>query len=277
MKLGAGGSVATSAWDLARMAGCSPLYLAGLDLGYPDGATHAKGSFFEERSHGFACRFLPVETANFAALRSAGRFRVASNRGGTVLTDKRMIAYKWWFESKMREFPGLRSYNLSAGVAVSGMGEIGIGAVLALPDRRPEIDSLMDRCLGSEGERFSGESGRNLPATLARLADSLSAMEEAARRGVGLTDAFLSGRRGKEETARIIRDLDAVDRELSRSGSKEVASFIVPPVAVMTGDAATIADALMNGRRVYAEIAEAASFHSDLLKKAQARLDSAEY
>ena len=34
-RLGAGGSVSTSAWDLARLLGARPLYAAGLDLGFP--------------------------------------------------------------------------------------------------------------------------------------------------------------------------------------------------------------------------------------------------
>ncbi len=61
-KLGAGGSVATSAWDLARILGCSPICMAGLDLSFPKNQTHYKGSFFEERAISECARYMQVET-----------------------------------------------------------------------------------------------------------------------------------------------------------------------------------------------------------------------
>ncbi|HAE21741.1 MAG TPA: hypothetical protein DCG47_05380 [Spirochaetaceae bacterium] len=57
--LGAGGSVSTSAWDFARLLCCAPLYLAGLDLGFPGGKTHANASLFEQRSLADGTRLSP--------------------------------------------------------------------------------------------------------------------------------------------------------------------------------------------------------------------------
>ncbi|MFW6363842.1 MAG: motility associated factor glycosyltransferase family protein, partial [Spirochaeta sp.] len=48
-KLGAGGSVATSAFEVLRLLGCRKLFTIGLDLGFPESRTHCSGSFFEER------------------------------------------------------------------------------------------------------------------------------------------------------------------------------------------------------------------------------------
>ncbi|MDR1858383.1 MAG: DUF115 domain-containing protein [Treponema sp.] len=47
--LGAGGSVATTAWDFARSLGAREIWIAGLDLSYPGLRTHYRGALFEER------------------------------------------------------------------------------------------------------------------------------------------------------------------------------------------------------------------------------------
>ncbi|MBN2544944.1 MAG: motility associated factor glycosyltransferase family protein, partial [Spirochaetes bacterium] len=47
--LAAGGSVATTAFDTARIIGSSEIILTGLDLSYPNRMTHFKGAFFETR------------------------------------------------------------------------------------------------------------------------------------------------------------------------------------------------------------------------------------
>ncbi|MBR1911323.1 MAG: DUF115 domain-containing protein, partial [Treponema sp.] len=39
-KLGAGGSVSTTAWDFARICGARSIYMAGMDLGFPGKQTH---------------------------------------------------------------------------------------------------------------------------------------------------------------------------------------------------------------------------------------------
>ena len=48
-KLGAGGSVATSAWDFARILRPSALWIAGLDMAFPGLKTHFQGALFEDR------------------------------------------------------------------------------------------------------------------------------------------------------------------------------------------------------------------------------------
>ncbi|MDP3176497.1 MAG: DUF115 domain-containing protein, partial [Spirochaetaceae bacterium] len=99
--LGAGGSVATSAWDLARLMGCSPIWMAGLDLGFPAGGTHARASFFEQRALASGHRLNPAETAQAGALQGSGGFDGPAAGGGTIRTDKRMALYAWWFESRL--------------------------------------------------------------------------------------------------------------------------------------------------------------------------------
>lgn len=100
--LGAGGSVATTAWDFARMLGCRPLFCAGLDLGFPRMQTHYRGSFFEESIHSIESRLDPGEGRIFSYTYGAGPFPSENYNGGRTLTDKRLVLYKWWFEGQVR-------------------------------------------------------------------------------------------------------------------------------------------------------------------------------
>jgi len=59
-ELGAGGSVSTTAWDFARSLGCAPVYMAGLDLSFPGGRTHARASLFEQRALSAGSRLSPA-------------------------------------------------------------------------------------------------------------------------------------------------------------------------------------------------------------------------
>ncbi|PIU67624.1 MAG: hypothetical protein COS84_04395, partial [Armatimonadetes bacterium CG07_land_8_20_14_0_80_40_9] len=44
--LGGGFSVATVAFELAKLMGCEPVVLIGQDLSFPTGMTHAEGTAF---------------------------------------------------------------------------------------------------------------------------------------------------------------------------------------------------------------------------------------
>jgi hypothetical protein len=123
--LGAGGSVASSAWDLARILGAAEIYLAGLDLGFPQKRTHARGSFFEKQSHRASTRIAPQEGAAVSALFSAPPVSAQDYDGNVLASDARMSLYDWWFESAIAYHPGCRTYSLCPasraipGVAVS--------------------------------------------------------------------------------------------------------------------------------------------------------------
>ena len=145
--LGAGGSVATSAWDVARVIGSQPIYCAGIDLGFPQGHIHCRGSFFEERMHLHSSRLRPTETGIFAYLGEAGAIRLAANDSGHTISDSRMLIYKQWFEAQMRRYPAIRSYNLAPhGVAIEGMPYRTLDTLLALPRRRDTIDARRTAC-----------------------------------------------------------------------------------------------------------------------------------
>ena len=120
--LAAGGSVATTAWDFARYIGANPIIMAGLDLAFPHRQTHFTGSTFEEAAHTCSARLSPAEAAHYRALYSAFPQPHKNYAGGTVLTDRRMLLYAWWFERTLPKYPELKTYNLMPeGVFIPGM------------------------------------------------------------------------------------------------------------------------------------------------------------
>jgi hypothetical protein len=111
--LGAGGSVASSAWNLCCMLGAENIYFAGLDLSYPQGQTHIKGSSAEQTFHTGANRLSPVQKMNSSSRFGANPEYAFDYDGNQVLTDARMKMFAWWFESKIAATPNVKTYTLS--------------------------------------------------------------------------------------------------------------------------------------------------------------------
>ena len=221
--LGAGGSVATSAWDFARVLGAPSVWIAGLDLSFPELKTHFKGALFEGRSHGESGRFVPAETWSFRALRDGDPF-FAPAASGMVLTDRRLSLYASWFAARFREFPALKNYRLWAqGLAIPGLESAGERIILELPERRGEIDSLLEGIYRKIRGEFSGggedRARRYREAREMLLAGLRTIVAEAAAAlgGEGLEAGESSRRR------------EAVLRSIKGSEAGEVAAFLLPP------------------------------------------------
>jgi len=273
--LEAGGSVATSAWDFVRLLGTRQLWIAGLDLSFPELRTHFRGAVFEEKSHTESCRFHPVETWNFRALRDGQPFRSKRQGGATVLTDKRLSLYASWFESRFSQFPEVKNYSLSAeGLAIVGLETVPAAELLALPERREEIDRLLgnvyadiERDFGSDERKKQRakqyeNARRNLINGLGRIKDIA---EDAAASAVIAANRARQGRFSREEQEQIFKKLDAANKGISASAVKEIAGFLFPDTADWDAEiAATTADPLIRhlefSARFYRALAEAAEF-----------------
>ena len=112
--LGAGGSVASSAWSLCRLLGARNIYFAGLDLSYPMGQTHIKGSSAEQAGYLSSSRVSPVQEINSRSRFGANPEYGTDYNGNKVLTDSRMKMFAWWFESKIAECTDVKTYTLCA-------------------------------------------------------------------------------------------------------------------------------------------------------------------
>jgi hypothetical protein len=231
-KLGAGGSVATTAWDFARSLGGNSIWIAGLDLAFPGYKTHFRGARFEERAACETNRFKPVETWVVRALRDGIPFKAKSSTGGQVLTDRRLSLYAVWFENQFRNNADVKNYALfQEGLAIAGLQSAEIETLLALPERRDEIDKRLNAAFseiennfnGSEEARKRGEKYAEIVSVLKR---GLKSIKNAAEEGEALARNALKRNLNQPQKDKLLRDLDSITKRIAQSEVKEVAGFL---------------------------------------------------
>lgn len=120
--LGAGGSVASSAFNLCVLCGASEIYAIGLDLSFPFRQTHIKGSTFEENVHTVSSRIKTAETSSMPLLFSGNACLSTDYNNKPVLTDQKMKMFAWWFESRIAELPYIKTLTLAPqGLKIPGI------------------------------------------------------------------------------------------------------------------------------------------------------------
>ncbi len=263
--LGAGGSVSTSAWDFARLLGCAPLYMAGLDLGFPRGHTHARASLFEQRSLAQGNRLAPSSHDLFCAMRGGVPFTAKANDGTALVSDKRLSLYAWWFSAKASRYPETQSCTLSSGgLAIPGLPLRSMEEILRLPIRRDGIDAAIASVLPAAG------SGRDLDASmlndaLASLIRELDYMAALACEGRLMASDALA--MSESQAAALLPELERIDGELLGSKAKEIVGFLFASIDdFIPGRARTLRDSLSSSLRLYGAIGESARWHADLLR-----------
>ena len=296
--LGTGGSVATTAWDFARVLGTESLWLAGLDLSFPLLKTHFKGAAFEERALALSGRLFPAETRSFHALRSGMPFSAPALSGGAVLTDKRLSLYAAWFENRIRLYPRLKNHSFSVnGLAIQGLLPAVAEELLALPPRRKEIDCLLAETFArvetafnapetatARGARYE-EARHELLAGLEKIhamAEKAAALAEDALSREKLSGAAgrvnpdgknrLSGSTARlsENAARVLDELEKTNREISGSDVKDVAGFLFPPIGELeaeleNGPESELPRHLELSAKFYFSLTGAADYHLKVL------------
>ena len=272
--LGAGGSVATTAWDFTRLLGATPVWVAGLDLAFPDLKTHFKGALFEERTHAEATRTQPGELSSFRALRDGGTFAAPAAAGGTVLTDRRLSLYAAWFESRFRRFPETPCMSLSRrGLRIGGMEAREAEELLALPDRRAEIDRRLGDAFAAVQRRFDEKTAHSrresaFSRRMAELEQALEALVSVSRD----TSATARAALGSEIDGRTLAALEQAEAAVGSSKVKEIAGFLFPPVETLEEELGRDgSDPLRRhvefAELLYGKLAESAGCTLRLLKK----------
>ena len=92
------GSVATTAFDLARKTGADPIIFVGLDLSFYDGRLHTKGSYSDDILYEKLHPFTSIENETSDYICERGHFQFMGANGKLIYTDTNMKAYKEWFE-----------------------------------------------------------------------------------------------------------------------------------------------------------------------------------
>ncbi len=264
--VGTGGSVATTAWDFARQLGASPIYMAGLDLGFPGNATHFRGSFFEERALTYGDRLSPAEQMAFTYLNQATKRSLPDNSGGTVRSDERMRVYIDWFERQAGLDSHPPTYNLSStGVALRNIPYASLDAILAHPSRAKRVRERIRAAV----RRPTPDRAPLIAQQLELLSKELTQLEQLAERATELlrTDELQPELRAK---------LDDLDRRIRAVPHRDVAGFFLQNIREALGSSD---DPLSGSRAFYAELVQSARFHrkeigTALNRLRKARLDS---
>jgi hypothetical protein len=263
--LGAGGSVATTAWDFSRTLGPREIWIAGLDLAFPGNKTHFKGALFEEKALSESTRLNPAETWLYNALRGGQPFNAPSISGGQVLTDRRLSLYAAWFENNFSRYPHIRNYGLNgAGLAITGLEPADADALLALPERRDEIDRRLEAAFSRiEADFFNTEetSQRHdrYEKAVTALHSGLEKIKAACKKGENIASAALRHDPGPARD-KTLAALDEINRFITGSEVKEIAGFLFPAEAAETGGQTgdSFRNYLTSSVRLYRSLAEAA-------------------
>jgi hypothetical protein len=279
-KIGAGGSVATAAWDIARLLGLGPIYMAGLDLGYPLKKTHYKGAFFEQTFHTVSSKLRSSETSELNYLLDAAPFYTQANDGNTVLTDKRMCIYKWWFETQMKLYNTAKTFNLSEhGVRIEGMELTDSSSILTLPIIRDRIERVLAENIGeaaSSDESVIREKTERVREAIGQLADELATLKNISETGLHYIDRIKKHLHGGRIPVDALTELDSIDKKIQDSSSRIIAGFLLQPIiqsifhsAPQNQDAVGV---LETTEKLYHELFESASFHHEALNRALTEL-----
>jgi hypothetical protein len=263
-ELGAGGSVSTTAWDFARLLGCAPIYMAGLDLSFPGGRTHARASLFEQRSLASGSRLSPASDAAFQAMRGGRPFMAAANDGSEVTSDERLSLYSSWFERMAGAHPEAPTYNLSAkGLAIPGLPWAPVAPLLDLPAERPGIVARVGAATGAMDEEARRGAAR-VGDVVGGLAHELHRLASLADRAVALASGAI-GARGPG-LDRALAELAGIDEQVLGSEARDVVGFLIASASeTVGGRAKTVDDSLEHTVRLYRSVAESARWHAESL------------
>ena len=267
-RLGAGGSVATTAWDFARSLGCNEIWIAGLDLAFPGLKTHFRGARFEELSNSQSHRLYPVEKWVLRALRDGFPFKARSGSGDQVLTDRRLSLYAAWFENQFKLYPQVQNYSLfKDGLDITGLNVMETEKLLNLPPRRAEIDSSIQAVFSKIENEFNNplekeNREKRYEKAVSALKQGLKDIGEAAQRGAEIARRALRYQMNPAQQNKTLKELDEIKRLVTESEVKEIAGFLIPPAAAEEDAALAGTNPFLNyiksTHKLFSSLAEAA-------------------
>lgn len=261
-KIGAGGSVATTAWDVARQLGCTTVYTAGVDLGFPRNHTHCQGSFFEERLFRRGKRLEPAEQGLTNYLHSGSPYLTPATGGGSVITDQRMEVYRAWFAEQARLHREVTTGILAPGGArIEGHDLVDSPPVVPVSTPFPPWRSTTRRKAPPDHPRRIEDFVRRL---LAQLHDLAQITEE----GLQCATTLLSQ---EEIRPADLAQLDQYDHTLLGTEQRELVGFLAEEALSSAIDTrvSTPREGVEQAATVYRALHSAVIYHQELLARYQ--------
>lgn len=225
--LAAGGSVTTTAWDFARMCGASEIYLAGMDLGFPNKETHIRGSKFEEKIHCESFRIKTSETKNIETLFSAAPFYAKDYNGNEILTDKKMQLFSWWFEKNCTNAvsQGVKTFSLTPeSLAINGIEKFNLEEFLLKPAIKDKRKIFFENAQENK-KKLSNSKGISFEQQKNQFGENLKILESLAKRGINLCNKALCSPLSIPE---VFGKLNEIDQKISSSSAKDAAALVFP-------------------------------------------------
>lgn len=267
--LGAGGSVATTAWDLARVLGCSSIAATGLDLGFPAGRTHCAGSFFEETTLVVGTRRAPAETALHRYRSSGDPYDAPAADGSMIVSDRRMEVYRQWFEDQLRRGAAPPTFRLSPhGLDIAGMGITTDADLLHQPPIRRSIEATV-RAL--RAELCSEPDGRAdaLQHAVTELDGRLAHLARLAQAAVRVLDTAAGTESGIDLSPLApIDEAIVAEGATATEGAGEIVAFLLQDaIHRITGGfgSGSLTDQLAASRDLYQGLLDSCTFQRDRL------------
>lgn len=266
-KLGAGGSVATSAWDFLRQCGSPTIWTAGLDLSYPNGQTHFHGSFFEDGLHIGSNRTTPASLGMHRYLHDAKTQPCPAVGGGQVLSDERMDMYAHWFEQQSQIWPQVENKRFTAAHrTMEGFSPASIQEALALPTIRPAIDAELAHIrqdLTQHKDKAREEAHcTQMQDVLTGLLGSIKRVARLSREAIDLCSS--KNALGHKNQAR----LNTIDQAVLASTDTRMVGFLMEDAIQeihRLPAPSSLAEATERSARLYRRIAESANFYLEIL------------
>ncbi|MFO7731155.1 MAG: 6-hydroxymethylpterin diphosphokinase MptE-like protein [Spirochaetia bacterium] len=278
-KLGAGGSVTTTAWDFARYIGADGIYLSGLDLGFPEKRTHYRGSFFEQLLFTHSNRFSPYEGLIFNYLHSGDPFYHENYGGGLTLTDRRLIIYRQWFEEQIAKDSG-NTFTLSPkGVKIPGIQVATISQLMKLPPSRSAINRHIDRTLQlytDQQHKARENKKEQLQERINSLINELHRLKTVAEQGLQVLseiEDYSDAQLNQSKLQGALYTLDSLDQKLLHSASRHVVGFLINPVLEQIQEelssSQNLQENLQTSHQVYQHLLDSTKFHIEVFNRSK--------
>jgi hypothetical protein len=256
-KLGAGGSVSTTAWDLARHLGAPQIYFAGLDLGYPGGKTHFRGSTFEKLVQLGMHRMKSADSSVIALKTEAGNFHLKNNKGGQTRTDKRLSLYRDWFEEQCKKEQG-RYFNLAEmGLFIEGMPLAQIEDLLVTSEKV----SLIQKAASLIDPINSSANNDSIVERIEMLIHVLKKSSTIAQEALKQINEYEKGAISLQSLNQL---LDQVDENLLKMEERTIVGFLIQPYVE---EYSQEDDPIKQSYRIYSSLKESAEYQLNLLSK----------
>lgn len=268
-KLEAGGSVTTTAWDFARFCGTKNIFIAGMDLGFPNRQIHIRGSQFEEKTHMSNTRINTSESSGISSLFSATVSMSTDYNGNNLLTDQRMSLFSWWFEStcKQAKQNGINTYTLtSESLKIEGIEPFNIEDFIKTKECLEEKKLFFEKAELKSAEQKNRTSDFN--QVLESFTNELNELCSLSKKGISLCEKALADRL---KAPFILSELEKIDSKILKSGGKNAASLIFPTSRQLEQKALNLPKnkdlyPLYYSRLIYTELLSAARQYLELIQ-----------